>query len=229
MWSAFFSKNRQRHRILARMTPGPLRDYFAVPFPEKNTALCDTPIVALDFETSGLDPHQHHLVSVGLVAINSLAIELGSAWHQIVFSKHGMTEQSAVLHQITDDTLRHGMDIQQLMPLLLQQLTGKVLLVHHAALELQFLNNICQRLYQQPFLIPYIDTEILARRRHARRDQPTRAGDLRLFALREQYHLPVSAAHNALNDALGTAELFLALIAEIAPRGDARLADVLCG
>lgn len=229
MWPVFFSKNRQRRRLLAAAPPGPMREYFSVPFPEKNTPLHEVPIVALDFETSGLDPQQHHLVSIGLVALTSKSIELNTARHQIVYSKHEMTEQSAVIHQITDDTLQQGEDIRHLMPHLLQMLSGKVLLVHHAAIELRFLNQICQRLYQQPFLIPYIDTEILARRRYARRGQPVRSTDLRLFALREKYHLPVSAAHNALNDALGTAELFLALLADIAPQGNVRLADVLCG
>ena len=39
-------------------------------------------------------------------------------------------------------------------------------------------------------------------------------GDLRLFNLRERYHLPNYKAHNALSDAISTAELFLALAAE---------------
>ena len=44
-------------------------------------------------------------------------------------------------------------------------------------------------------------------------------GDLRLFNLRPRYNLPRYKAHNALSDAIATAELFMALAAEMAPGG----------
>ena len=50
---------------------------------------------------------------------------------------------------------------------------------------------------------------------------------LRLFNLRERYKLPAYKAHNALSDALSTAELFLALMADLYPGLDCRLKDLL--
>jgi len=108
---------------------------------------------------------------------------------------------------------------------LLDTLAGRAILVHHAAVERDFLNAACERLYGVPFVGRFIDTEALARRAMERRQQPWRGTDLRLFNLRRAYRLPRYPAHNALSDALATAELFLALAAEANPAGKATLGD----
>jgi len=58
-----------------------------------------------------------------------------------------------------------------------------------------------------------------------RSQQPIRGTDLRLFNLREAQQLPRYRAHNALSDALATAELFLALAAHADPAGKAAIGD----
>jgi DNA polymerase-3 subunit epsilon len=75
--------------------------------------------------------------------------------------------------------------------------------------------------------MPTIDTQVLARRRFERRDQPYQPKDLRLFNLRTTYGLPRYQAHNALSDALATAELFLALTADMAQNGHCRLNELM--
>ena len=59
------------------------------------------------------------------------------------------------------------------------------------------------------------------------RNHSVQTGDLRLFNLRLLFDLPMYKAHNALYDALATAELFLAIRQELQPRGDFRLKDFL--
>ena len=58
-----------------------------------------------------------------------------------------------------------------------------------------------------------LDTLAIEKKRMLRRQQPLVANQLRLFNLREQYGLPRYKAHNALEDAIATAELFLVQIA----------------
>ena len=52
-------------------------------------------------------------------------------------------------------------------------------------------------------------------------------GNLRLFNLRPHFGLPQYKAHNALYDALATAELFLAMAAEMAPNGNYKIGDFI--
>jgi len=48
-----------------------------------------------------------------------------------------------------------------------------------------------------------------------------------LFNLRRTYNMPAYKAHNALMDAIATAELFLAMVSKIASNKNASLRDFL--
>ena len=76
--------------------------------------------------------------------------------------------------------------------------------------------------------MPVIDTQVLAKRRFERNNVPYQGKDLRLFNLRKSFNLPVYKAHNALLDAIATAELFLLMVKNFAPDSNIRLAKFLC-
>ena len=57
---------------------------------------------------------------------------------------------------------------------------------------------------------PWLCTLRLEQQRLARREQPLQRGELTLATCRRRYQLPDYPAHNALWDALATAELLLA-------------------
>ncbi len=225
-------KNFVRQRLLSKASSPVMQHFLSKAFPDKKKFIDEVVIVSLDIETTGLDPDKDKIVSIGLVEIRHLGIKLQSCWHQIIQTKKNIPEQSIVIHQITDDQIKTGISIEQAMPLLLEHLKGKVMLVHNAKLELGFINKICQVLYASDFVIPVIDTQALARRSLDRRNSAYNTSDLRLFNLRCARHMPAYKAHNALMDAIATAELFLAMLNDIVPRcemdkGKARLADFL--
>lgn len=227
-WASWYKKSWFKYRrALRNSTPGPMQDFYQAAIPAPGTRLHDVEFVALDFETTGLSPEADHVISLGLVHVRQLAIVLDSAWYEIVYTPRDIPEDSAVIHHITDDTVAKGLTIPELMPLLLQHLRGKILLVHHAQLELGFLNKICQNLYQQGFHLPIVDTEVLARRQLQRRGASIQSGALRLFNLRKRYHLPEYSAHQALSDAIATAELFLAQAAESCPKLNCKLKQLV--
>ena len=183
--------------------------------------------MALDFETTGLDPDHDHILSIGLVEIDKLSVKLDTAWQQLIQTSRPIPGPSAVIHGITDDLATRGVALKSILPELLGRLAGKVLLVHHAATEQGFLDSICRNLYGSDFIAPVIDTEALARRRFEKRHVAFKPADLRLFNLRRRYGLPAYQAHNALSDAVATAELFLAIVADIHPSMNVRLKEVL--
>ncbi len=206
-----------RRRRAARRARGPLRDFLATPPPHPRAPLDSIDLVALDLETTGLDPRRDVILSYGLVELRGGVIHLSSARHGIVRVERRIPESSAVIHHITDDQAASGEPLERVLPLLLQTLAGKAMLVHFARVEQRFLDAACRRLYGAPFPIPTIDTLLLAERLFSLQNHAIQPTDLRLFNLRERYRLPRYRAHNALSDALATAELFLALAAEIQP------------
>ena len=208
----------RRKQLLRRTPAGPLRDYLATPFPDRKLDYREISYLATDLETTGLDVKQDHILSVGMVEIKGdpigLNIDLGTAQHRIVSTPKTLPEASVVIHQLTDDLIADGEAITPVLIDVLRSLTGKVLLAHHAAIEIGFLRSACQRIFGAPLLAPVVDTLALAQQQLTRHNAVVGAGALRLAALREHYHLPRYKAHNALTDAIAAAELFLAQAAE---------------
>lgn len=212
MWQRFLPLDYRRRHLLRNTPPGPLHDYLATPFPGSGSDYREIEFVALDLETTGLDSSCDEILSIGLVSLKAGRIELATAEHHLVTPMRPIPERSAVIHRITDDTAAEGKELSEVLPSVFSRLCGRVLLGHHVGIERAFLDAACRRLYGPGFLIPLADTEFLIHRWLEQRDQTFACGDLRLNALRERYGLPRYGAHNALTDALATAELFCAFV-----------------
>ncbi len=200
----------RRRRRLRRLADCPLRDYLQTPFPKPGCDYRDVEYVAVDLETTGLSARRDQILSIGWVQLADNRIRLDTARHRLVRVNGDIPADSAVIHKITDDEAAGGLALSTALPELLADLSGRVLIAHHARVELSFLGAACRRLWGKGLLVRTVDTQTVARRLLERRQIPFKPGDLRLHALCERYNLPRHGAHNALSDALAAAELFLA-------------------
>jgi DNA polymerase-3 subunit epsilon len=187
-----------------------MRDYLSHAFPSAKTDYRQVEYLAIDLETTGLDRDKDSILSVGYVIVRGTSIDLSSARHRLVRIDRSIPEATAIIHQITDDEAARGDELDAVMDELLRELAGKVMIAHHAQIETGFLSNACKRLWSRRLLVPVVDTQTLAYRTFERRQIPFKGSDLRLHALGDRYNLPRYGAHNALSDALASAELFLA-------------------
>jgi DNA polymerase III subunit epsilon len=206
--------DRRRRRLLRRAPPGPLREFLEVPFPPRASDCRRVSFVALDLETTGLDPAADEIMSVGWVCLTGERIDLSTAGHRLVLPSRPVPEETAILHGITDDMAARGAPPRDVLAEVLSVLGGKVLVAHNASFELDFLGAACARVLGGRFLAPAVDTLTLAGRWLQRHDVAFAPGELRLDALRRRHNLPRYRAHNALSDALAAAELFLAQLAQ---------------
>lgn len=226
MWSRFFDLNAKRQHLLEKCPAGALHDFYSIPFVDRKAQVNNVPFVVLDFETTGLAIMNDHVLSIGLIEIKNLGIKLESAWHDIIKTDRTLPEETTVIHQITDDMLLQGLDVKDMLDRILSRLKGHVLIAHHAQIELGFLNRLCIDIYNTEFLVPAIDTQLLAQRQLKRDQEIVHENSLRLFKLRERYKLPIYKAHNALSDAMSTAEIFLALLADLYPGKNCLIKDL---
>ncbi len=195
------------------MPQGPLQRYYEVPFPSPSTASTTVDYLALDFETTGLTPGKDEILSIGYALMRGHTLLMAENGHYLVRPTQAIPETSAVVHGILDDHTREALDLEQVLPVLLQALAGRVMVAHHAPIEYRFLDSACRWIYGYPFIGPVVDTLALERRAFENRDTPIKPGDLRLANLRRRYGLPRYRAHNALIDAISAAELLLAQLA----------------
>lgn len=213
VWPFSPSPARRREKAAARAS-GALADFYAVPAPAPDTPAAELRLLSLDFETTGLDASRDQVLSIGFVPVDGDTIQLGGATHRVLAASTEVG-QSAVFHGITDDQLAQGTPVADAVAETLSALSGRALLAHFAKIETEFLSLLCERLYGGPLVVPVVDTLVLHDQLVNRGfDDESLAGQLRLWNARQRYGLPVYKAHNALTDAVATAELYLAHVAE---------------
>ncbi len=202
-----------RRRWQARKsTTEPYRSVLTEQLPAGGSRFSDLEILCLDLETTGLDPSLAEILSFGWVAISRNRVDIASARHYVV-RRDSEVGDSASVHGLTDTMIDAGHEPGAVLDRLLETLRGRVLVVHHAGLDKALLDRACRARYGGNLHVPVIDTLRLEHRRRQRQHHVGDGDSLRLGALREHYHLPYYAGHDALADALATAELLLAMVA----------------
>ncbi len=207
-WARRFAREARRTR------DAELRAYYATGPVPSHTPLAETPFLALDLETSGLDPRRDRVLSIGWVELSLAGIACQSARYHLIENGEGWSESTVPIHGLTHDTLaRHGWVLEYALRELLTALRGRVGIVHHAPIERGFLNACLQGLGMGRWVFPVIDTLRVERRWLLHRG-PLPEGQnqhsLRLDDTRRVYGLPRYKAHHALTDAIACAELWLA-------------------
>ena len=201
---------RQR-RYLAQCQGTAMERYLAKELPDLQDDLHRAKYLAVDLEMTGMNAQSDHILSVGFVPVDNLRVILSGASHQLVSSDLGVG-QSAIIHGIHDRDIDEAEGLRQAMDTLLAALRGRVMVVHCASLDMAFLQQACLKLYGVPLLVPVVDTMALEDQRLQRNSNGQHGQSLRLSESRRRYNLPDYSAHNALVDAVSTAELFLAQI-----------------
>jgi DNA polymerase-3 subunit epsilon len=173
---------------------------------------------ALDLETGGLDPRRDPIVAVGMVPIRAGTVRLGERWQSLVHAegRNGMSADSVRTHQLVPGEVRDAPPLPEVLREIDRRLQGDVLLVHQAAIDVRFLRRAhadAGLRWPAPRVVDTVDLLLRAARKERFIDPAAqeREPDLNLWAARARHDLPAYAAHDALTDAIATAELFLVL------------------
>lgn len=197
--------------------------------PAPSARLADIEMIALDFETTGLDAKQDRIIAAGWVLVRGDRIVLSSAREVRVRNDDSEgVGQSAVIHGIVDSDLEQAEDSTTMLAQLFEDVAGRPIIAHGARIERGFLNALLHRLGGTALLNPFICTLLLERKLieaeggHVREQQV----DLTLDACRTRHGLPEHQRHSPGADALAAAELFLAQVEQLGGPQKALLRDV---
>ena len=210
-WHDYYKKQAES------LPQGPLKRFYQAGIPDINCALGNTQMIALDLETTGLKSQKDTIVSVGSVAMNAKRIRCASSNYWVVNPGAPLSAQSITIHELTHSDVEQAPPLSRYFEAILDALAGKVVVVHCAAIERQFLYQAAKKLYGQDLFFPVLDT--LALEQKILKQRPLMARmfrgntSVRLDACRQRYGLPRYKAHHALTDAYASAELLQAQIA----------------
>ncbi|CAM3822197.1 3'-5' exonuclease [Aeromonas bestiarum] len=195
--------NHWRRRWLGRaFREGEFAPLFAAPPGDER--------IALDFETTSLDPERAEIVSIGAVRIQGNRLLTGEALTLKVQPPASLSAQSVVIHGLRHQDLQQGLTLEAALRLLLNFIGPRELVGYHIAYDLRILNLACQRLWgvtlpQRGIEVSRLYHDSLYRR------YPDAAIDLHLAAICQHLALPPLPVHDALSDAITAALIYLRL------------------
>lgn len=209
-----------RFQQLAKTAKHPgLKRYYEAGIASADTAIDDVPMVAVDFETTGMNPDKHGIISIAVVPMTLGRIDMSKAQQWVVKPRRLLTEESVTIHGITHSEIEQAPDLAEIIDPLLNAVAGKVWVVHYNGIERPFLQGAFEERLNETIHFPLIDTmEIEARFHRQKRslwDKLTgkKPVSIRLADSRERYNLPFYAPHDAMTDALACGELLQAQVA----------------
>lgn len=217
-------RRRQALRALQRTDlPAPVRTYLSAAQQPGRLPWRLATYTVLDLETSGLDPVHDEIVAVGGLRVLGGRVTAASAFRLLVRPDRDMPAAAIRIHGLLPGELREAPTLVDQLAVLLGRVAGDALVVHVAEVDLGFLDAALWRTWGFRLPAGVLDTARMAGALDRRLRLASPIGQprssLRLHELARAHGLPVHPEHDPLNDALTTAQLFLALAARLERHG----------
>ncbi len=194
----------------------------ALPSPRRDTPLGESRYVVVDVESSGLNIRRDRLIAIGAVAVTNGQIRLADSF-EIVLQQARISEKDNILiHGIGGTAQREGMPPAEALLAFLDYLGKDPLVAFHVAFDESMISRAMKSFLGLNFRHAWADLAYVAPALH-----PQLAGRYRaLDDWMGLFHIRNYARHNALADALSTAELLLALRPKLEARDAAGFAGL---
>lgn len=191
-----------------------LATWQALPAPRQDTPFNLSRYVVVDVESSGLNIARDHLIAIGAVAVANGQIRLDDSF-EIVLQQTQVSEKGNILiHGIGGTAQREGMPAADALLAFLDYLGKDPLVAFHVAFDESMINRAMKTFLGINFRHAWVDLAYVAPALHPQLARRHRTLDDWM----SRFGISNYARHNALADALSTAELLLALRPGLEPR-----------
>ncbi len=198
---------------------------------DQSRPLGDYTFVVCDTELTGFDRKRDEIISIGAVLIRDLQIDLGATFHRYIRPRNMEHTEATLIHRITPQQLAQAPPLEEVLPAFVEFAGSSLMVGHHVALDMGFLNRAALQILGGTLSNPGIDTIRMAQgyRRVLLGHFHQEDGRTLSYALEDlarEFNLPIFKAHDALEDAMQTAYLFLFLLKKFRKGGLLTLKDI---
>lgn len=163
--------------------------------------------VVIDVETSGLNLAKDHLIAIGAVAVQAGKINLADSLEIVLQQRQASDKDNILIHGIGGTAQEEGVQPVEALLLFLEYLGKSPLIAFHVEFDETMVKRALKNKTGMDFKHPWVDLAYIAPALYPSLACEFRALDdwTNYFGIRNY------ARHNALADALSTAQLFLTL------------------
>jgi len=198
---------------------------------DQSRPLSEYDFVVLDTELTGLNKRRDEIISIGAVRVENLQINLSATFHRYVRPVNLCPGEATLVHKITPEQLKNTPYIRDVLPEFVEFCGSSLLVGHFLSIDMHFLNQAARQKLGGTLANPGIDTMRLAKgyweKRHTHKfGGAGHENSYNLEYLGKELGLPLFNPHDALEDAMQTAYLFLFLVHKLKQGGVATLKDL---
>ncbi len=181
---------------------------------EKYTFLFDETkndeVVVFDCETTGLDPKVDGLISIAAVKVKGNRILTDEAIHLFIKQDKEINHKSITIHQIRHCDLEDAIPLEEAIEQFLHYIGNRTLVGYYLEFDVAMINKYIKPMFG--ITLPNEQVEISAVYYDQKISRiPQGHIDLRFDTILNDLSLPKLHAHDALNDAVMTAMMYLKL------------------
>lgn len=167
-------------------------------------------VVVFDTETTGLNPKKDEILSIGAVKLKGDKILMSEKFELFVKPSCEVNEQSIKIHQIRNIDLQNGCEPREAIERFLHFIGSRPLVGYYLEFDVKMINK-----YLKPYLgitLPNPQIEVSGLY-HDKKIKfiPDGVIDLRFDVMMKDLGLPIFGKHDALNDAVMTAMMYIKL------------------
>ena len=198
---------------------------------DQTRTLNEYDFVVFDTELTGLNSRKDEIVSIGAVRIRGLRIMMSQNFYVFVKPEGDLPKDSTLIHRITPEQIKNAPSLGAVLEDFVRFCNGSLIVGHYIDLDIGFLNRATRNLLGGTIANPCIDTLRLAQVFREEQwgnyyDQFNYNISFNLSDLAKEYNLPQMDQHDALQDAIQTAYLFLFLVKKLNRGGITTLKDL---
>jgi DNA polymerase-3 subunit epsilon len=168
-------------------------------------------VVVIDCETTGLNPRRDEVIAIAAIKIRGRRILTSEAYRVVLRSDKAPSSASIKVHQLRAKEVAEGREMHEVLPELLRFIGGRPLVGYYIDFDVRMLDK---------YVLPFIQAKLPNQRLEVseiyyalkyRNAPPGTVHDLRFAAILSDLGLPTLVQHDAFNDALMTAMMYVQL------------------
>lgn len=193
-----FKKNYKKSKLK--------RDEFSFLFDD----LEEEEFVSFDCETTGLNPKKDEILSIGAVRIKDNKIELSNSFERFLKTVQDIPEETIKIHYIRPCDIENSIEAKVAIEEFLHFIGNRTLIGYYIKFDIAMINKYAKALIGTTIPNKSIELSSMYYKRHQKKSSHEFV-DLKFNTIMDRLDLPQLGQHDALNDAIMSAMMYLKL------------------